>query len=63
MDVSVVNRIVSGAMGLKLEHLEKFLTAIGLRVVDLDATTVDRDELDALRALALRYLNKEASNG
>lgn len=65
MDPSVVNRIASGQMGCKLEHLEAFLRAIGLRVVGIDTEAVDKEEIAALRALSRRYLNddREVANG
>ena len=62
MDPSVVSRVASGNMGIKLCQLSEFLAALGLRVVDDATHEIDPDELAALRVLAARYLSSNNNN-
>jgi hypothetical protein len=56
---SHISRIASSQAGVKLNELGIYLEALGLKLVDREAQTVDQDEYHALRVLARKALQEE----
>jgi hypothetical protein len=54
-----VSRIHSGERGLRIEELEGYLSALGLKVIacDGDVVSLPAEELKALRVLARKALD------
>lgn len=59
-DESTVSRIVSGEVGIKLNDLHPFLTALGLKVVGANQVCVDREVYESYRTLARAAINDPA---
>lgn len=51
-DESTVSRIASGESGIKIEDLQAFLMALGLKVVDTNQVCIDRAIYESYRTLA-----------
>lgn len=53
-----VSRKINGESGIKLEQLASALEMVGARIVEHDQVIVDADELEALRTLARKALER-----
>lgn len=53
---TTVGRIASGELGIKLADIDKFLGALGLKIVDARRVCVNVDEYEAFQRLARLYL-------
>jgi len=63
LSTSQINRIVAGENGIKLTHLDKFLSAIGMSIVEANSNTVsvEKKEWEAIRILAAKYLEQQTA--
>lgn len=59
-DQSTVSRIASGEAGIKLDDLQPFLAALGLKVVGANQVCVDREVYESYRTLARAAINDPA---
>ncbi len=57
-DESTISRIVNGETGVKLDDIQAFLDALGLKVVDKNRVCVDAAEYQSYRLLATKYLER-----
>lgn len=55
-DESTISRIASNERGLRIDELEAFFDALGLKVVPADSQMIPSKELEALRYLAQKSL-------
>ncbi len=55
---TTVGRIASGEQGIKIADLDKFLTALNLKIVDANRICVNVDEYEAYRRLAKVYMTQ-----
>lgn len=62
-DVSRVSMITGDKTGIKLKFLAPFLDSLGLKVVDKQAVTVDREEYVSCKTLARKYLEITTRGG
>lgn len=56
-DESTVSRIGSGELGIKLDDLQGFLTALNLKVVDINQHCIDKEIFASYKALAKAAMN------
>lgn len=59
-DESTVSRIISGEMGLKIQDLQGFLSALGLKCVDSNQVCIDRQIYESYKTLATAALTNPA---
>lgn len=57
-DESTVSRVASGDVGVKLEDMQPFLHALGLKVVDVSRVCVDREVYESYRTLACKAMTE-----
>lgn len=61
-DASWVSKLVAADTGLRIEQLQPFLAAIGLKVVPIASVSVDPEVLGAYKVLAKQALNGGDAN-
>lgn len=59
-DPSLVSRIASEELGVKLSDLHPFLLALGLKLVDANKVCVDRSVYESYKTLAVTALTEPA---
>lgn len=61
-DVSAaeVSRKINGESGIKIDQIEEALASVGAHIVAHDQIVIDADELEALRTLARKALERRA---
>ncbi|MCA3065446.1 MAG: hypothetical protein ING73_00760 [Rhodocyclaceae bacterium] len=57
---TTIGRIASGELGIKINDVDRFFAALGLKVVDASRICVDADEYAAFRSLAKKYVDQTA---
>ena len=58
VDNTQLSKFCSGERGLRIDQLEPVLSALGLKIVDINSLEVDADYMRALEVISVRSLNQ-----